>query len=73
MDKRYQVIKPYIAHVGEVPFVLPAGTVLSWWQERGFYLSEPINNVCVAVLRWPVETWSEYFMPIIEDDGLEGA
>ena len=73
MDKQYQVIKPYIAHVGEVPFMLPVGTVLSWWQERGFYLSEAIHGVCVAVGRWTVETWSDYFMPVAEDDGLEGA
>jgi hypothetical protein len=72
MDKPYQVIKTFVAHVGEVPFLLPVGTLLHWWDERGFYNSEAVNNVCVPVTRWAVETWSDYFMQVVEDDGLEG-
>ena len=64
MDKTYKVIKPYTSYDFGKPILLPAGTLLHWWDERGFYNSEAINGVCVAVTKWAVEAWHEYFEPV---------
>lgn len=63
----YKVIKPYTARFGNMPILLPIGTVLHWWDERGFYLSEAVDNTCVPVTKWAVESWHEYFEPVITE------
>lgn len=59
--KLYRVIKPYYALIGETPLCLPVGTILTYWEERGFYLSEAVNNICCPVTKWVVESWHDYF------------
>ena len=61
MNTVYKVIKTFYTHVGEVPITLPVGTKLTFWENRGFYLSEAVNNCCVAVPKWTVEAWWDYF------------
>lgn len=61
---KYKVIKPYQSRAYSPPITLPVGTVLDLWEERGYYLSEAVNNMCVPVARWAVEAWYDYFEKI---------
>jgi hypothetical protein len=65
---QYRVIKQYIAYLEDMPVLLPVGTLLTFWDERGFYLSEPVNTayagVCAPVSKWAVEAWHNYFEKI---------
>lgn len=59
--KLYRVIKPYYSLSGGIPIRLPVGTILTYWRERGFYLSEAVDNIRFPVEKWAVESWHDYF------------
>lgn len=63
---KYKVIKNYYAYLGEFPILLPVGTILTYWEGRGFYLSEAVDGYCVPVMKWAVESWSNYFEKVTE-------
>lgn len=60
----YKVIKPYTTYFASNPITLPVGTILEYWEERGFYLSHAVDNFCVPVSKWAVEAWTEYFQKV---------
>lgn len=66
-EKQYRVIRPYQVEFYSPPVMLPVGTVVRWWPEREFYLSEAVNGVCFAVAKWPVEAWRDYFEPVEQE------
>lgn len=57
----YRVIKPYTSYNTIPPLTLPVGTILEWWEERGFYVNHAVDNNCVAISKWAVEAWHDYF------------
>ena len=62
MEKMYKVIKPYFSVSAGI--TLPVGTIVHWWNERGFYVAEAVNNICAAIPKWTVEAWHDYFEPL---------
>lgn len=58
---KYKVIKSFISYNTSPPLTLPVGTIVEWWAERGFYISHAVNNICVAISKWAVEAWRDYF------------
>lgn len=66
---KYKVIKAYTSNFYSYPIRLPVGTVVTYWDERGFYLSETVDGHCVPLPRYVVEAWNNYFEEI--KDGQE--
>jgi hypothetical protein len=63
---QYILLKPYHTQFMGQPVTLPVGTRLTWWEERGFYLAEAVNNIRVPVRKWTVEAWHDYFGKVEE-------
>jgi hypothetical protein len=63
----YKIIKPYTSYYYR-PIVLPVGTKLEWFEHNKCYVSEAINNVCVPVQKWAVESWHDYFEKVDEPE-----
>lgn len=64
----YKVIKPYTSYNIRPPLTLPVGTIIEWWEERGFYINHAVNNTCVQIGKWAVESWSDYFEKVEEQE-----
>lgn len=65
---KYRVIYPYPGHLNDMPVLLPIGTIVEWWDERGFYLSHAVNGICVPIAKWAVEAWEKYFQKVEEGE-----
>ena len=57
---KYKLIREYYS-ICFGPVTLPVGTIVTWREAHGVYISEAINNVCVPIEKWAVESWHYYF------------
>ena len=60
----YEVIKPYVSYYYGFPITLGVGTKLYWFSQTQGYLSEAVDNHCVSVSKWAVESWGDYFRKV---------
>jgi len=56
----YRLIKPFYS-IAYGPVTLPVGTIVTWSETHGIYISEAIDGICVPIEKWAVESWHDFF------------